>query len=255
MKRSLILIYGAVCYAMFLGTYLYFIAFVGGFAVPKTVDSGAASDLPAALAINLLLITLFAVQHSVMARRGFKRWWTSVIPRPIERSTYVLATNLILILLMWQWRPMPGVVWSVENDVAAVILYGLFGAGFVLAVVSSFLINHFELFGLQQVYREWRQKAFSAPPFQTPWIYKVIRHPMQSGQILGLWAIPLMTAGHLVLALGMTVYILIGIYFEERDLVRNFGQRYISYRDAVPKLLPVLKTGRAKDYPAENFSE
>lgn len=255
MKRTLVLLYGALSYVMFLGTYLYFIAFVGGFAVPKTVNSGDAASLPAALAINFLLITLFAVQHSVMARRGFKRWWVKIIPQSMERSTFVFITNLILILLMWQWRPMPQVVWAVENTIASAILYGLFGAGFALAVLSSFLINHFELFGLQQVYREWRQNAFTAPPFQTPWVYKIIRHPMQAGQILGLWAIPLMTAGHLVLALGMMVYILIGIYFEERDLVRNFGQRYVEYRKETGKLVPVFKMAKVKKNDVEVLPE
>lgn len=255
MKRTLILLYGALSYVMFLGTYLYFIAFVGGFVVPKTVNSGAAAPLPEALIVNFLLISLFAVQHSVMARWGFKRRWTKIIPKSIERSTFVFITNIILILLMWQWRPMPQVIWSVENTIASIILYSLFGAGFALAVLSSFLINHFELFGLQQVYREWRQKAFTAPPFQTPWIYKIIRHPMQAGQILGLWAIPLMTAGHLTLALGMTVYVFIGIYFEERDLVRNFGQRYVEYRQEVPKLIPVFKTAKAQKNTVEVLTE
>lgn len=255
MKRMFVLIYGALSYVMFLGTYLYFIAFVGGFVVPKTVNSGTPDSPLAALAINFLLIFLFAVQHSVMARRGFKRWWTRIIPRSIERSTFVFITNIILILLMWQWRPMPRVVWSVENTIASAILYGLFGAGFTLAVFSSFLINHFELFGLQQAYREWRQKAFTAPPFQTPWVYKIIRHPMQAGQILALWAIPLMTAGHLVLALGMTAYVFIGIYFEERDLVRNFGQRYVEYRREVPKLIPVFKTSKTQKNNVEVLTE
>lgn len=255
MKRFLILLYGTLNYLMFLGVYLYFIAFVGDFAAPKTVNSGAAASLPGALAINFLLISLFAVQHSVMARRGFKRWWIKIIPQSIERSTFVFITNLILILLMWQWRPLPQVVWSVEHPIASAILYSMFGAGFALAVLSSFLINHFELFGLQQVYREWRQRAFTAPPFQTPWVYKIIRHPMQAGQILGLWAIPLMTSGHLVLALGMTVYIFIGIYFEERDLVRNFGQRYLDYRKEVPKLIPVLKTAKIKRNDGEASPE
>lgn len=244
MKRTLQLIYGATSYVLFLGTYLYFIAFVGGLAWPKNVDNGPECPLFVALVIDLLLITLFALQHSVMARQGFKRWWTKIIPQPIERSTYVLITNILLLLLIWQWRPIPGIVWSVENGLLSTILYGLFGAGFALAIFSSFLINHFELFGLQQVYREWRQKAFTEPPFQTPWLYRIVRHPLQSGQILGLWAIPAMTVGHLVLALGMTIYIFVGIYFEERDLIRNFGQRYVAYSRAVPKLAPALVGSR-----------
>lgn len=238
MKRALILTYGVISYLLFLATYLYFIGFVGDLFVPKTVDNGPETTLVKALLIDFGLITLFALQHSIMARRGFKRWWTRVIPRSIERSTYVLATNIVLILLMWQWRPIPGVIWSVENPIGSAILYGFFGAGFAIAIVASFLIQHFELFGLQQVYRAWRQKAFTPPPFQTPWLYRIVRHPLQAGQIVGLWAIPTMTAGHLFLAAGMTVYIFIGIYFEERDLARTFGEKYLAYREEVPMLAP-----------------
>lgn len=238
MKRTLVLIYGLLCYLLFLGTYLFFIAFVGDLFVPKTVDSGASTPLHLALIIDFLLITLFALQHSVMARKSFKRWWTQIIPKSIERSTYVGASSLVLIVLIWQWRPIPEVIWSVDNAVASTILYGLFGAGFALAILSSFLIQHFELFGLQQVYRQWRQKAFNPPPFQMPWLYRIVRPPLQTGQMIGLWAIPTMTAGHLFLAFWMTIYILIGIYFEERDLVRTFGQKYIDYQDKTYKLIP-----------------
>jgi protein-S-isoprenylcysteine O-methyltransferase Ste14 len=238
MKRTLLFIYGILCYLLFLGTYLYFIAFVGDIFVPKTVDSGAPGPLHSALIIDFLLITLFALQHSVMARKSFKRRWTRIIPKSIERSTYVAFSSIALIILIWQWRPIPEVIWSVDNTFVSTILYVLYGAGFALAILSSFLIQHFELFGLQQVYRQWRQKAFNPPPFQMPWLYRIVRHPLQTGQMIGLWAIPTMTAGHLFLAFGMTAYILIGIYFEERDLVRTFGQKYIDYREETYKLIP-----------------
>jgi len=239
-----IFIYGVLSYVLFLGTYFYFIAFVGGIVVPKTVDNGTITSPLLALVINVLLISLFAIQHSVMARESFKKYWTRIIPESMERSTNVLSSSLFLMLLIWQWRPMPGIIWSVENTIGVILLYSLFGAGFGIAVLSSFFINHFELFGLQQVYREFRQRTFTDPPFQLPWLYKIVRHPLQSGQILGLWAIPLMTVGHLTLALGMTIYIVIGVYFEEKDLRRNFGQRYEDYANEVPKLIPGFKMAK-----------
>jgi len=177
----------------------------------------------------------------VMARRSFKRWWTRVVPTSIERSTYVLASSVVIGLIIWQWRPMPSLVWHVEHPIGTGLLWALFGIGWATALISTFLISHAELFGLQQVWARWRETLPEASAFQTPFFYRVVRHPMQAGIALGLWATPTMSAGHLLLAAGMTVYILIGLYFEERDLVRAFGARYAAYREQVPKLVPRLR--------------
>lgn len=239
MKRILIAVYGALSYLLFLGSFSYFIAFVGGLLVSRTVDNGPATPFGEALAINLGLLLLFGVQHSGMARRSFKRWWTRFVPPSAERSTYVLASSLVHLLIIWQWRPMPLTLWHVDHPVGEALLWSLFAAGWLIGIATTFLINHFELFGLQQVWSRLRQRAFTPPPFKTPLFYKVVRHPMQAGITLGLWATPHMTLGHLVLAVGMTLYILIGIHYEERDLVRTFGARYEAYRTRVPKLAPL----------------
>ena len=240
MKRTLAIPYGIACYLLFLGSFSYFIAFVGGILVPRTVDSGPLVPLAEALAVNLGLLLLFGLQHSIMARRSFKAWWTRLVPASIERSTYVLASSLVTVLILWQWRPMPATVWHVEHPVGAALLWTLFGVGWTIGVTTTFLINHFELFGLAQAWARWREHAFHPPRFQTPLFYRIVRHPMQAGIALGLWATPYMTVGHLVLAAGLTLYILIGVYFEERDLVRAFGDRYEAYRERVPKLIPLL---------------
>lgn len=239
MKRILIAAYGGLSYLLFLGSFSYFIAFVGGIVVPRTVDNGPAASLGEALAVNLGLLLLFGVQHSGMARRSFKRWWTRVVPASAERSTYVLVSSLIHVLIIWQWRPMPTTIWHVSHPAGEVLLWGLFAAGWGIGITTTFLISHAELFGLQQVWSRLRQRPFRPPQFRTPLFYKVVRHPMQAGVALGLWATPHMTLGHLVLALGMTAYILIGIHYEERDLVRTFGDEYEAYRERVPgKLIP-----------------
>ena len=231
--------YGAASYAAFLVSFLFMIAFVGGLPVPKTIDSGTPVGLAVAVLVNLLLLGVFGVQHSVMARPAFKRWWTRFVPEPIERSSYVLAASAALALILWQWRPIAEpLIWNVEDRVATIAIQSIFGLGWAVLLISSFLINHFELFGLSQVYYRLVGRTPKAQEFRTPFLYRHVRHPLYLGFILGSWATPKMSLGHLLFAVGMTGYILIGIYFEERDLVGQFGERYLRYRERVGMLLP-----------------
>ncbi|HXF88961.1 MAG TPA: isoprenylcysteine carboxylmethyltransferase family protein [Xanthobacteraceae bacterium] len=238
MGRVAAFLYGLTAYLVFFGTILYAIGFVTGLAVPKTIDSGIAASMGQAFIVNLLLMSLFAVQHSVMARKQFKQWWTQFVPKSIERSTYVLLASLSLILLFWQWRPMPDIVWEISNPQIATAVLALSLVGWVLVFTSTFLINHFELFGLHQVVNNLVGRAMPAPRFKTPVLYKVVRHPIYLGFIIAFWAAPTMTVGHLLFAAVTTAYILVGIFLEERDLVEQFGDEYRRYRERVGMLMP-----------------
>jgi protein-S-isoprenylcysteine O-methyltransferase Ste14 len=233
-------LYGAAAYGAFFFTILYAIGFVANLVVPKSIDVGGGGGLLLeSLAVNILLLGLFAIQHSVMAREGFKRVWTRVIPKSIERSTYVLIASLVLLLVFWQWRPITTPVWTVANPAGVAILHVVFWFGWALLFASSFMISHFELFGLTQVIARLRRKELPAPRFHTPMLYQHVRHPLYLGFLLAFWSTPSMTVGHLVFALGCTGYVLIAIQFEERDLIRLFGDQYRRYRDQVGMLLPL----------------
>jgi protein-S-isoprenylcysteine O-methyltransferase Ste14 len=232
-------LYGVAAYATCLAALLYFVGFSGNLLVPKSVDVGAAAPWAEALGVDLLLLVLFGVQHSVMARRGFKRWWTRVVPPAVERSTYVMATSIVLALMFWFWVPITApVVWQVQSSAGLAVLWSLFGIGWLLVLVSTFLINHFELFGLQQVLARLTHRAMPEPQFKTPLLYRYVRHPLYVGLLLSLWSVPVMTAGRLLFALGLSVYILIGVAFEERDLLAQFGEHYRRYRAEVGMLMP-----------------
>jgi protein-S-isoprenylcysteine O-methyltransferase Ste14 len=245
MTRTLYLLFGVIAYTIFLATFLYLIGFVGDLpGLPRTVDRGPASDLAAALIVNVSLIALFGLQHSVMARQGFKRAWTRIVPEPIERSLYVLAASLALILLFAFWRPLPATIWSVGNDLAASLIWVLFALGWLIVLLSTFLISHFELFGLKQVWRHMTGVAAASPQFRQPFFYKLVRHPLYAGFFLAFWATPHMTVGHLLLALGMSTYMLIAIRYEERDLVALFGEDYETYRRNTGMLTPRMRRRR-----------
>ena len=231
-------LFGAVAYLVFGGTFLYAIGFVAGMVVPKDIDGGTVVPAVEALLINVWLMSLFAVQHSVMARKPFKRWWTQFVPHTIERSVYVLFSSLVLILLFWQWRPMPAIVWQVADPAAATALMALSFAGWLLVLSSTFLINHFELFGLHQVLTNLVGRKTPEQRFRTPLFYKVVRHPLYLGFIVAFWATPVMTVGHLLFAAVTTAYIFVGIFLEERDLVAQFGEQYKRYRAQVGMIIP-----------------
>jgi methanethiol S-methyltransferase len=239
-RRVAVLLYGIVSYAIFFATFCYAAAFIGDFLVPKTIDSAATTSIGRALLIDLGLLALFAAQHSVMARPGFKRWWTQFVPEAAERSTYVLASSLALIVLFIAWEPIGGIVWHVEHPVGRVLLYGGFAFGWLLVLVTTFLINHFDLFGLRQVWKYFRGAPYISLKFVTPGPYKLVRHPLYVGWFFAFWCTPTMTIAHLVFAIMTAAYILIAIRFEERDLVAYHGRDYTDYRERVPMLVPRL---------------
>jgi protein-S-isoprenylcysteine O-methyltransferase Ste14 len=244
MHRIGVFLYGVVAYACFLATFLYAMGFVGGFGVPRSIDSQAEGPFGVALLVDLLLLGLFALQHSVMARPAFKRWWTRIVPEPAERSTYVLASSLALALLFWQWRPVGGVVWQVDHAVGRAVLHAVFAAGWLTVLVTTFLINHFDLFGLRQVWLHLRGEPYRPLGFVTPGPYRHVRHPLYVGWLFAFWATPTMTAAHLVFALATTAYILIAIRLEERDLGAIHGEQYAQYRRSVPMLIPRVRVAR-----------
>jgi len=241
MNKTITFVYGCLAYAVFFLTFLYSIGFVGNIIVQKSIDTGAESAFGKSLLINIILLGLFAIQHSVMARPGFKQWWTKFIPEPVERSTYVLISSLLLALLFRFWQPMTGIVWSVENTYGSFALSGLFWVGWLIVFLSTFMINHFDLFGLRQVYLNLRDMEYVSINFKTPALYKYVRHPIMLGFIIAFWATPEMTVGHLVFAIATSAYILIGIQFEEKDLMNIHGETYGKYRQQVSMLFPLKK--------------
>lgn len=244
-KRLILFAYGVACYAIFFATFLYALCFVGNFIVPRTIDGAPQMGFLPALAINLGLLGAFALQHSIMARPAFKRVWTRVIPESAERSTYVLFSSVALIALFYWWQPLGGVIWSVESPIGQALLYGAFFTGWMLVLVSTFLINHFDLFGLRQVWLQLVGKPYTHLRFGTPGPYRLVRHPLYLGWLFAFWATPTMTATHLLFAVMTTAYILIAIQLEERDLIDSHGDDYRRYRERVPMIIPFLRRRRA----------
>jgi methanethiol S-methyltransferase len=256
MNRIVAFIYGIFCYGVFFATLLYAIGFLGNFGVPKSIDSGLQGSMLTALAIDGALLALFALQHSVMARPWFKRAWTRIVPEPVERSTYVLFSSIALLLMFWQWRPIGGVIWSVENGIAETVFVGLYVAGLLIVLLSTFLINHFDLFGLRQVYLYLMGRPYTHLEFRTPFFYRYVRHPLYVGWLLTFWAAPVMTVAHLFFAIMTTAYILVAIQLEEADLVAVYGDKYRRYRKQVPMIIPALSSSQeertSENIPAVN---
>jgi protein-S-isoprenylcysteine O-methyltransferase Ste14 len=241
MSRTLALAYGVASYVVFLASFLYAVGFVGDFLVPKSINSGMRGPLAVALLVDLLLLALFALPHSIMARPSFKRWWTRFVPPPVERSTYVLTSSLLLGLLFWKWRPIPVVIWQVAHPLGRWLLHAVFGLGWIVVLLSTFLIDHFDLFGLRQVALHASGRAYTPIAFQTPGLYRYVRHPLMLGFLLAFWAAPTMTGGRLLFAAGTTAYILLALSWEERDLISLYPERYEAYRQQVGMLLPLPK--------------
>jgi protein-S-isoprenylcysteine O-methyltransferase Ste14 len=241
MGRMLIFFYGIVSYSVFFSSFLYSIGFLGNQIVTKSIDSGVPASFGQAIMTNVLLLGLFGVQHSVMARGGFKRWWTRFVPEPVERSTYVFLSGLVFFLLFWQWRPMTDMVWYIETPSVRTILTAFSWFGWALVVIGSFLVNHFDLFGLRQVYLHLKGQEYTHVGFKAPALYKYVRHPIMLGYVIAFWSTPHMTVGHLIFTVTMTVYILIGVRLEERDLLSVHGAAYEKYQQQVSMLLPVPK--------------
>ena len=247
MLKFIIFLYGLISYALFFIAFLYSVGFVGNLIVPKSIDSGSESGILEAILVNLLLLSLFAIQHSVMARPKFKKWWTTIVNPAAERSTYVLLTSLILFLIFWQWRPMTSIVWEVENETIALIIQVVFWFGWLVVLLSTFMINHFHLFGLDQVFNFLRNRAPTGLKFKESFFYKLVRHPIMTGFIIAFWATPTMTTGHLLFAAVTTAYIVVAVkYFEEKDLVNEIGEAYVDYQKRVPMLIPFAKFGKPK---------
>ena len=250
MKRITAFCYGTLCYLLFLATFLYAIAFLGNFGLTRTIDGEGTMPFGQALLINTLLLGLFAVQHSVMARPAFKRWWTRFVPKPVERSTYVLFSSAALLLLFYAWQPMGGVIWDVQDQLLRGVLYGLFAGGLLLVLIATFLINHFDLFGMRQVWLYLQGRPYVPLTFSTPGLYRYVRHPLYVGWLVTFWAAPTMTAAHLVFALATTIYILLAIRWEERDLTQVHGEAYEAYRERVPMLIPAVRASATAGHPA-----
>jgi methanethiol S-methyltransferase len=241
MKRWVYLVYGVACHLLFLAAYAYFCGFTGNLLVPKSIDSGLVTPPAQAFAINLALLLAFGGSHSIMARPGFKRAWTGIVPNPVERSTYVLVSCIMLGLLMWQWRAMPSTVWDVQNSIGRGVMWALFAAGWLLVPSVSMMINHFDLFGTRQVWLYFTGREYEPLAFRTPLLYSRVRHPLYIGWALAFWATPTMTVGHLLFASVLTAYMGLATLVEERDLIAHFGEQYLNYRRSVPRFIPRLR--------------
>lgn len=251
LARLAILFYAIISYGVFLVSFLYVVGFVGNYLVPKSIDVGGPRNMSEAILVDLSLLGIFAIQHSIMARPAFKQWWAKIFPVASQRSTYVLLSSLILLLLFWQWRPIPMAVWQIDG-IAAWLLIGVYWLGWLMVLASTFMIDHFDLSGLRQAFFALRGAEIPGQSFKTPLLYKIVRHPLMLGFLLAFWATPQMTVGHLLFAITTTAYILVGLQFEERDLIAQFGATYQQYRRRVPMLLPrIFPRSRAEDGQTE----